>query len=104
MTKQLPKTIFAMNRMNKLVIRTPGTTIRLIKPDGTPLANAAFTLHKTNGEQLTGNLNELGEYKITAPDSLGAVVVFDQGTAMLEEEYKDWIQGKEAQQDGETGK
>lgn len=95
MTEQRPKTVFAMNRMNRLVIRAGGTTIRLVLPNGEPVANAPFTLTKEDGEQVKGTLNENGEYRLKSAEAQNAVIVFDQGAVMPEDQYQEWQQSQQ---------
>lgn len=80
-------TQFALNRLNRYVIREIGTTIRLVLPDGTPVANAEFTLTKTNGDIVTETLDEQGAYTVVDPSLLDAILVFSSGPTQLEADY-----------------
>lgn len=89
MTQQLPDTQFAKNQRNRLVIRPPGTLIRLVLPNGQPVARADFTLIKPNGEQIQGKLDDQGYYQLTTKavkeaEPEGWIILFDQGVAIAE--------------------
>ncbi len=91
MSKTLPETYFALNRMNTLVIRS-GMTIRLMYPSGEPVANASFTLYQVDGTELKDKLDEQGECKLKQVTEGEATLVFDQGAALEESEFEQWQQ------------
>ncbi|MBV1920036.1 MAG: hypothetical protein KUG73_05100 [Pseudomonadales bacterium] len=88
MTIQLPDMIFAKNKVNILVIRSDGDVeIELKTPSGEPVLGAVYVVTKTDGEKITGKLDDSGYAKIVSENLMGATIVFECGRALTEAEF-----------------
>lgn len=86
MAKKLSPKIFAMNKVNILVVDLSGDAmIQLKGPDGEPISGAQYIIRKINGEEITGYLDDKGFAKVESNELEGASVEFSAGKALSEE-------------------
>ncbi|OUS23953.1 hypothetical protein A9Q99_25700 [Gammaproteobacteria bacterium 45_16_T64] len=93
MTKQLPKTYFARNKVNILVLDLESNVeIKLVDDEGEPVPNRKYELHLTDDSILEGMLDDDGYALISGENLDGAKVMFpelDEKAWMSESAHQD---------------
>lgn len=79
MTKQLPKTYFARNKVNILVLDLEGNIqIKLVDDEGEPVPKRKYELHLTNKTIMEGILDDDGYALVSGENLDGAKVMFPE--------------------------